>query len=61
MNQTTENIRKVIALSKQLLACADEGDLSRKDDRCGVLYGIVRDSTYRIILTAEEELRRHEH
>lgn len=57
---TKENLREVIELSRQLLARADEGDINREDDRCGVLYGIVRDSTYRIIQSAEEELRRHE-
>jgi hypothetical protein len=54
-----ENIQCAIELSRQLLSCADIGDLAREDDSCGVLYGIVRDSAYKIIKAAERERLRH--
>lgn len=59
MNNSTKNILYVIKLSEQLLLIADKGDLQRKDDSCGVLYGIVRDCAYKIIDAAEKEKARH--
>lgn len=59
MNNVTKNILCVIKLSKELLLIADRGDLQRKDDSCGVLYGIVRDCAYKIINAAEKEQTRH--
>lgn len=48
-----------ISLSRRLISCADTGDLEREDDGCGVLYGIVRDSAWKIINEAEKERERH--
>lgn len=39
---------------------ADEGDKGREDIGCGVLYGVVRDSAYKIKKLAEEEREAHE-
>lgn len=54
-----ENLRRVIELSREMLALADEGDRDRGDDNCGIIYGILRDSAYRLRAMAEEECRRH--
>jgi len=59
MNKCSEQIQKIIELSRQMMEVADEGDETRKDDSCGVLYGIVRDSAYRIRSLAEGEKERH--
>jgi hypothetical protein len=59
MHESNENIERTIELSRQLLYCADMGDLAREDDRGGVFYGIVRDNAYKIINEAERERTRH--
>lgn len=53
------NIERVISLARELMALADEGDESRMDDSCGVLYGMVRDSAYKLKARAEAEKMRH--
>ena len=55
-----ENLRKTIRLTREMLALADEGDRDRNDDSCGILYGILRDSAYRLRKLAEEECEEHQ-
>ena len=55
-----ENHRKTIRLTREMLALADEGDRDRNDDSCGILYGILRDSAYRLRKLAEEECEEHQ-
>ena len=59
MRESSENIMRTIDLSRQLLYAADLGDLACEDDRCSLLYGIVRDSAYKILNEAERERERH--
>ena len=59
MKPTNKNINRVLELSRKLLFWADRGDLQRKDDSCGVLYGIVRDCAYKINDAANKERSRH--
>jgi len=47
------------SLAKQLMNLADEGDTHREDESCGVLFGVVRDSAYKIKTLAEQELTKH--
>jgi hypothetical protein len=54
-----ENLRRVLHLSREMLALADEGDQDRLDASCGILYGILRDMAYRLRKLAEEECDRH--
>ncbi len=54
-----KNLEKVIALCSEMLELADLGDNYRPDDGCGVVYGIIRDSAYRIRALAKDELARH--
>jgi len=44
---------------KVMLEVADQGDAVREDTGCGVLYGVVRDSAYRIKKLAEAEKEAH--
>jgi hypothetical protein len=53
------NLRRVIELSREMLAIADEGDRDRSDDGCGIVFGVLRDAAYRLRAIAEEERRRH--
>lgn len=54
-----ETIRKTLGIVKQMLELADEGDAVREDVGCGVLYGVVRDSAYKIKKLAEAEQEAH--
>lgn len=42
-----------------MLDLADEGDEVREDDGCGVLYGVLRDSAFKIKKLAEAEREAH--
>ena len=53
------NIQKVIRLSRDMMVLADEGDNNRQDRSCGVLYGTLRDSAYKLRDLAEQEKKLH--
>jgi hypothetical protein len=53
------NLRNVIELCYEMLEQADLGDRFRKDAGCGVVYGTLRDTAYKMRQMAEEELARH--
>jgi hypothetical protein len=59
MAPTNECIKKTLELAERMLKLADEGDAARKDVGCGVLYGVLRDSAYRIKKLAESERQAH--
>jgi hypothetical protein len=42
-----------------MIRLADQGDDHREDCGCGILYGILRDSAYKIKKIAEEEKQAH--
>jgi hypothetical protein len=54
------NIVRVLRLSRTMMLLADRGDESRKDAGCGVLYGMLRDSAYKLRLLAEKEIILHQ-
>ncbi len=53
------HLEKVIALCSDMLELADMGDHYRLDDGCGVVFGSLRDSAYKIRKLAKDELTRH--
>ena len=57
MARENDCIKKTLELAVLMLSLADEGDSVRKDVGCGVLYGVLRDSAYRIKNLAEAERR----
>jgi hypothetical protein len=59
MKPCDENIRRTLKLAKDLLDVADQGDAVREDSGCGVLYGVVRDSAFKIRKLAEAEKDAH--
>jgi len=60
MSETAnENLLRVIRLTHEMLALADEGDQHRDDPTCGILFGLLRDSAYRLRRAAQEECERH--
>jgi len=42
-----------------MIILADEGDDSRRDKSCGILYGVLRDSAYKLKNLAEKEKQNH--
>lgn len=54
-----KNLQEALLLAEELLRLADEGDAHRQDVGCGILYGALRDSAYRIRALAEGEITAH--
>ena len=54
------NIRQTLIIVQDMLALAEKGDLERVDASCGILYGVLRDSAYRLRRMAEDEREKHE-
>ncbi|MBC2716088.1 MAG: hypothetical protein HF978_12345 [Desulfobacteraceae bacterium] len=59
MKACNQNIRKTLKLVEKMIELANSGDEDRDDVGCGILYGILRDSAYRIKKIAEEEKNTH--
>lgn len=60
MKPCDQNIKRTLYLTQQMIELADQGDADREDTGCGVLYGVLRDSAYKIRQLAEQEKRRHQ-
>ncbi len=54
-----KNLKKVTDICYEMLELADYGDKFRFDDGCGVVYGLLRDSAYKIRDMAKQELSQH--
>ena len=59
MKPCDESIQKTLKLVEDMLNLADGGDAVREDTGCGVLYGVVKDSAYKIKKLAEAEKDAH--
>ena len=46
-------------LTEEMITLADQGDAQREDTGCGVLYGVLRDTAYKLRRLAEEEIEHH--
>ncbi len=46
-------------MTERMLKLADRGDAARDDPGCGVLYGVLRDSAYKLKRLAEAEREAH--
>jgi hypothetical protein len=56
-----QNIQETLLLADQMIELANRGDQDREDTGCGIMYGILRDSAYKIKKVAEEEKKAHIH
>jgi hypothetical protein len=54
------NILQTLNLAAEMIALADQGDADREDVGCGVLYGVLRDTAYKLKRMAEDEKRVHQ-
>ena len=59
MKQCDESIKKTLKLTDKMIDLADEGDAMREDSGCGILYGVLRDSAFKIRQLAESERDAH--
>ncbi len=59
MRPCDRSIKNAISLAEMMLKIADEGDMVREDNGCGVLYGVLRDSAFKIRKLAEDEKIAH--
>ena len=53
------NIAQTIDLAQEMIKLAQTGYEQREDPGCGVLYGILLDSGYRILDLAQKEQQKH--
>ncbi len=53
------HIQKTLKLVEDMILLADQGDADREDNGCGILYGVLRDSAYKLKKLAEEERLNH--
>ena len=59
MKACNKNIIKTLKLVEKMIELSNAGDEDRDDVDCGILYGILRDSAYRIRKIAEKEKIAH--
>ncbi len=59
MKTCDEMLEKTLHLADLMAETADQGDALREDVGCGVLYGFLRDSAFKIRKMAEEEVESH--
>jgi len=52
-------LKKTMQLAERMLRLADHGDAVRNDPGCGVVYGMLRDSAYKLKQLAEAEQAAH--
>ena len=53
------NIKRTLSLVDEMIRVADKGDSEREDNGCGILYGVLRDSAYKLKKLAEQERETH--
>jgi hypothetical protein len=54
-----QNIKETLQLVNAMIRLADAGDEEREDVGCGILYGVLRDSAYKLKQLAEKEKQAH--
>lgn len=59
MKKCDEILGKILQLTATMVELADLGDGAREDVGCGVLYGLLRDSAFKIRKVAEQEKEDH--
>lgn len=59
MKACDNNIKQTLLLVNLMIQLANQGEADREDTGCGILYGILRDSAYKLKRLAEEEKIKH--
>jgi hypothetical protein len=53
------HIINTLKLVDEMIYLADQGDADREDNGCGILFGVLRDSAFKLKKLAEEEKLNH--
>ena len=59
MKSCDSNIKTTLDLVEDMIRLADKGDIEREATGCGILYGVLRDSAYKLKKLAELEKDNH--
>ena len=59
MKKCDLNIIQTLSIVEKMLKLAEQGDNEREDTGCGIMYGMIRDSAYKIRQLAEKERQVH--
>lgn len=59
MKACDRHIIQTIEITEEMIELANRGDENREDTGCGVLYGVLRDSAYKLRRLAEKEKDAH--
>lgn len=59
MKSCDRNIQATLKITEEMIALAVKGDAQREDIGCGILYGTLLDSAYKIKNVAEKEKAAH--
>ena len=59
MKSCNLHIINTLKLVDEMIYLADQGDADREDNGCGILYGVLRDSAFKLKKLAEEEKLNH--
>ncbi|MGD8769870.1 MAG: hypothetical protein PVJ20_11805 [Desulfobacterales bacterium] len=59
MRPCDRNIKKTLQLANKMIELAEIGDAEREDTGCGILYGVLLDSAYKLKRLAEKEKEKH--
>jgi hypothetical protein len=54
-----KNLKSALQLTDKMIELANKGDAEREDTGCGILYGVLLDSAYKLKKLAECEKQRH--
>ena len=54
-----ENLQKTLRLSESMLELARLVDQERREGQCGELFGLLRESAYKLRELAQDEVTRH--
>lgn len=59
MRACDKHIIQTLELTEEMIDLANKGDEDREDTGCGILYGVLRDSAYKLKRLAEKEKEAH--
>jgi hypothetical protein len=59
MKPCDKNIESTLQITAQMIKHAEIGNAEREDTGCGILYGVLLDSAYKLKRLAEKEKESH--
>ena len=59
MKPCDKNLKSALQLTDKMIELANKGNAEREDTGCGILYGVLLDSAYKLKKLAEHERQSH--